>query len=335
MVDYKKKYLKYKYKYKKLIGGEINMNDIIDRSSKNVDTERFILTKENDSYIKLIDREYDIDYLFEIGQIIYIYDKLRNILFFINEEGDIDLNHERYLDILEQYRSETSLPRLILSLKNVRNIKFRKLSELSNCASLNIDEINIKLDELNLLLQKKEPHLSLKLNKTYLLPGNITSYFQEPNMVLLCLYYNDDCVSSIGLQFKKNNIIEISSRTLKSMEGRKYNKLLRSIILIISTIILCNQQKIEYIYSAAENPISVWLLISNFNCIVTDEIKGFVKVETSSEDNPYTQKELSDDFKEGFMEEIEILVPINEELARGRENIEKAYTLFEKLVSGE
>jgi hypothetical protein len=77
------------------------------------------------------------------------------------------------------------------------------------------------------------------------------------------------------------------------------------------------------------------LLINNFNCIVTDEIKEFVKVETSSEDNPYTQKKLSDGFKEGFMEEIEILVPINEELAWGRENIEKAYNLFEKLISGD
>jgi len=42
-------------------------------------------------------------------------------------------------------------------------------------------------------------------------------------------------------------------------------------------------------FSAAENPISVWLLCSNFDCIVSHEKKGFKEEPTFSDNNPYTQ----------------------------------------------
>ena len=69
--------------------------------------------------------------------------------------------------------------------------------------------------------------------------------------LILCLYHNDKCISSITLKNKDKSTIEIDSRT-----NDKYNTLLRAIVVMISSYIICNGEQIKKIYSIAANPIS-------------------------------------------------------------------------------
>ena len=328
MTDFKKKYLKYKYKYQKLIGGLVNINSIIDEYDKNFDTERFHFERLNEFYSQLIDKKYDTYYIFENGDINYImYDNEEHKLIFINNNGDLEENYQKFLDILEDYRTENRLPHINSLLKDI-NFQLKIFSQISNCASLNIDDLNIKLEELNSKLQEHYPQLNLQLNKGALLSGNKATYMNNINHILLCLYYNGDCISSITFLVKpERNILEIMSFTHEDMLGRKYNKLLRTVALILSQLILCDKGDIQYMFSAAENPISVWLLCSNFDCIISDEKKDFEEEHTFSEHNPYTQDELKDNFKSDKFYEVDIKVPINDI------NIEKANNLFERLIS--
>ena len=329
MTDFKKKYLKYKYKYQKLIGGLVNINSLIDEYDKNFDTERFHFERLNEFYSRLIDRKYDTYYIF--GDINYImYDNEEHKLIFINNNGDLiedEENYQEFLNILEDYREVNRLPEINTLLNDI-NFELKKISKISNCASLNIVDLNIKLEELNTKLKKHYPKLSLQLNKRVLLSGNKATYGYNINHILLCLYYNGDCISSITFLLKpERNILEIMSFTHDSMLGKKYNKLLRSVALILSQLILCDKGDIQYMFSSAENPISVWLLCSNFDCIVSDEKMNFEEEPTFSEHNPYTQEELKDNFKNDKFLEVDIKVPINEI------NIEKANNLFERLIS--
>ena len=328
MTDFKKKYLKYKYKYQKLIGGLVNINSLIDEYDKNFDSDRFHFQRLNEFYSQLIDRKYDTYYIFENSDINYImYDNEEQKLIFINNNGDIEENYQKFLNILEDYREVNRLPEINTFLKDI-NFQLKKFSKISNCGSLNIIDLNIKLEELNIKLQEHYPQLSLQLNKRVLLSGNKATYNYNINHILLCLYYNGDCISSITfLLAPERNILEIMSFTHEEMLGKKYNKLLRSVALILSQLILCDKGDIQYMFSSAENPISVWLLCSNFDCIVSDEKMNFEGEHTFSEHNPYTQDELKDNFKSDQFYGVDIKVPINEI------NIEKANNLFEKLIS--
>ena len=63
--------------------------------------------------------------------------------------------------------------------------------------------------------------------------------------------------------------VNIDSLTILHYGGKKYNKFLRSILIILSYLLVCgNGKKINYIYSQALSPISAWLLISNFYTFV-------------------------------------------------------------------
>ena len=121
MTDFKKKYLKYKYKYQKLVGGLVNMNSLIDDYDKNFDTERFHFEKLNEFYSQLTDRKYDAYYIFENGDMNYIiYDNEEHKIIFINNNGDLLIekkDYQKFLDILEIYREENRLPHINSLLK--------------------------------------------------------------------------------------------------------------------------------------------------------------------------------------------------------------------------
>ena len=89
--------------------------------------------------------------------------------------------------------------------------------------------------------------------------------FENNYNLILCLYYNENCISSIILIYKDEDTIGIDSNTYNNYQGNKYNTLLRAIVVILSSYIICNSKNISKISSNAINPISAWLLISNFD----------------------------------------------------------------------
>ena len=107
----------------------------------------------------------------------------------------------------------------------------------------------------------------------------------EIESILLCLYTKNleslnQCVSSVEIAIGfNNNAIEILSRTKKEYEGKKYNKLLRAVVILLAGI--TNQKKVV---SEATNPISAWLFLNTFHA----------KIETVGKRKPVIIRTFSD-----------------------------------------
>lgn len=172
-----------------------------------------------------------------------------------------------------------------------------------------------KIKILNNQIKKKCPDLSLELdfydafkNRDNL---SINTDMINPHFVL-CLNYDDDCISSIVCKInKKNKSMEISSKTHESHEGKKYNTLLRSAIMLVAPFITfkssskqstksrsvsktksrrrlsdTKNNSITQIISRSINPISTLLLVKYFGAKNKD-LDNFIK------ENNYNRDELT------------------------------------------
>jgi hypothetical protein len=99
----------------------------------------------------------------------------------------------------------------------------------------------------------------------------ITSFsYLNPEHLLLCLNYDVGCLASIGLE-PEGDVIEIFSRTHPKLEGKKYNTLLRCVVMILAPLL-----GIKRIVSNAIDPRSAYLLCRYFDgSIVDPEYTGF------------------------------------------------------------
>lgn len=130
-------------------------------------------------------------------------------------------------------------------------------------ANLNLENAQTKLIELNAELQQKCSNLSLyldyvynhKTDSTLELFGSLNS--DGPYLLVLCLYNDNHCISSITITIDGIEL-SIDSRTHTDYESRKYNILLRSVIIIISKYL---SSDIKYIKSVAINPASAYILM--------------------------------------------------------------------------
>jgi hypothetical protein len=123
--------------------------------------------------------------------------------------------------------------------------------EISNDYVMNIEGALLRLNILNQHLQTKCPNLELRLNYFIEQPGVLTTFYMS-NLLTLCLYNQGNCVSSIMCKLVNYpriededdedlyipNSFEIASETNPSMERRKFNKLLRAVIIMIANQII-------------------------------------------------------------------------------------------------
>lgn len=149
-----------------------------------------------------------------------------------------------------------------------------------------------KVAILNTELQKKCKNLSLELgfHAEFKNRPNVSIYENMKNpQIILCLNLGTQCVSSIACKItKKTRSMEISSKTHESHEGKKYNTLMRAVILLVASSIeykvsmkssksrgksksktkkaTGNTKKtVNKIISRSINPISTLLLVKYFN----------------------------------------------------------------------
>jgi hypothetical protein len=213
-------------------------------------------------------------------------------------------------------------------------------------ANLNLNKAKEKLSELNKSLQKKCSNLSLSLDYVYNhTTGSTLELYHSfnhpssdgPYSLVLCLYKGNHCISSITINIKKGGkALSIDSRTHGSYIKKKYNTLLRSIIIIISEHI---SKDLKYIISIATNPDSAYMMMQYFGgklfnpygdnlgrheseFLNFSEKKGMPLYKSDT-----NYKELFKLYKNKFYMLI-IAVEVNPE------NIEKANTKFNDLVSG-
>jgi len=131
-----------------------------------------------------------------------------------------------------------------------------------------------------------------------------------PKTLLLCIFRNNICVSSMIIDYY-NGAIEIFSRTKRGHDGNKLNKLLRAVIIIIGKNI---QTDAAYIRSEAANPISAYLMVKYFNA---EDPGGKVEFSTYEEFRKYAEKHGN------------LMVTVNLNDA----NIENAKKVFDKIIN--
>ena len=156
----------------------------------------------------------------------------------------------------------------IVEIPYSTGIEVQDLINKKGCYTpINLDVVKEKIVDLNRILNTKCPNLELQCDNYYNLKGHISVYEDIPfDGVIICLYYNGNCISSITLQVAQNGIVKIESQTDEHFQGKGFNKLLRCVAVIISAILICNDTDAPFkiLRSEPVNPVSAWLLISNF-----------------------------------------------------------------------
>lgn len=124
------------------------------------------------------------------------------------------------------------------------------------------------IDDLNRKLQEKCPMLTMELGLFSEMGARENVSFYEKNtelpIYLLCLNIKKNgkthCISSISCKLSRNEM-EISSKTHREHEGKKYNLLLRSAMILLAH----HMRPITKVVSRAINPISAFSMVKYFN----------------------------------------------------------------------
>jgi len=137
---------------------------------------------------------------------------------------------------------------------------------------INLTNAKAELSKLNELLKAKCKGLRLELDYAYNMGCPMTSIVSEietitPTTLILCLFNSIECISSIIISIEDENIMVINSSTKDEFEGKKYNKLLRCVIILIAFDI---SDQITTLRSNATNLVSAYLMITSFDAIILD-----------------------------------------------------------------
>jgi hypothetical protein len=103
------------------------------------------------------------------------------------------------------------------------------------CASIvDLDKAKKTIDELNTIMECK--NFKISINYGFQMEKNTeiaTLFAFESAQLLLCIFYDNNCVASLAIEYIDGKII-IDSKTKNEYEGKKLNKLLRSVVIIIA-----------------------------------------------------------------------------------------------------
>lgn len=241
-------------------------------------------------------------------------DKFKNI----NEEQILSMSINNTDLVKDAYSKRRYLINFFKEIPGFLYIHIRDL----HCVRLqNLDAVKEIIESLNIELIKKCP--GFRINIDYILNfedhSSITLYgdVAKPYKLLLCLFYGNNCVSSLTIGFYENGTeIHINSETNIQYKERKFNKLLRSVIIIIGQLLGPN-----FVVSESINPISAWLMINSFNAISTNELGETVIDKTTSFDKIKTIIDSSVDRM------VKSVVVLNDE------NIENAQNVFDRTIT--
>jgi hypothetical protein len=258
---------------------------------------------------------YKIEYYVSYEQICVNYlDNENKHVVFKNKDGEYILFH-----IEEQHISEKMIIAIkkILTKKNIiqRNHELIKDAVILKSCIPDIDlrEAQDKLIELNASFEKKCPNLTLKLKHFFDYSEPMTRYNEYGHICIGCKFYDtlilaickkpdEKCISTIEIIFTKDGEVLINSKTDSAEEGKKYNKILRTVLFIIGDKI----DGATYIKSVALNPISAWLLLKYSKASIEDDhpFEEFMKDKTLT-------KEVLREYYDAKNKPIHIIVPLN------------------------
>jgi hypothetical protein len=325
-------------------GGKFNISNAI--LSDN--TDRFILSEKiikSNKCIEIYDSLFNNRHLLLSNKYKYIllYDEDSNNVYIINKELTFITDKGFLDDILADVSAtsaDISAPDTFNKISFVKqllkqNIKTIFTNNNLECFNINLTEAHKKLEQLNILLKNKCTQLELKLDNYYNMTGDVTLYNSNQNKdkLILCLYYNDNCISSIFLKYKNSNQIEIETSTNILYKKRKYNKLLTISTIILAPLLVCNGENINVIMSAAIAVESALTLIPNFETDIEHPIPTDFEefIEKNKFDENTDIKYLLTELYKQIPDYVGLLIYVT----LNKDNIDKAYVLFKKLISSE
>ena len=248
---------------------QINIDDCPRYISVNINIE-YIGAIYNDQFhvFKLTDGAIPEDFQ---AQFAYIDEEKINIL-----SGKLKLKTKTYDNIFAKED-------IIDSLNNIPDFLFISTDEFECIDFKNLDTAKIIIEQLNVDLHRTCPNFSLNIDYVFSLsdPSIVTTFTQPSplaNTILLCLFNGNNCVSSLELELY-DDILSISSRTNELYQERKFNKLLRSVIIIIAKAIVPSFNSVE---SLAVNATSAYLMLHSFNAVYIDSTNQIVLDKNSS-----------------------------------------------------
>jgi hypothetical protein len=173
--------------------------------------------------------------------------------------------------------------------------KKRKLSGTYRSGTRNV------LDDINKVLHTKcGPSYKVTLSQYRDKDADAAVYdeFSPDYDIILCLYHNDSCVSSItGKYNQSSQSMELLSKTNKDYEGKKINLYLRTIFIYLMLFI--RTPKITTIVSHATNPISTYTMYKHYHASNRD-LEEYVREKklTPETFTPADAKQFHDYFNE-------------------------------------
>jgi hypothetical protein len=244
----------------------------------------------------------------------------------INRDGDDDIQ-----EIINIFNDEdikySRKMRILLDEYKVRSRELQCI-DVTNRSNTELYDANEQILKYNKKLKETCPKLYLKLDYLYNLNGNITSLSNNMNLLTLCLYNEDEnCISSINIDIKNDYII-INSETNPTFQNKKYNKLLRSVVIVI-----CSFFNKKSIISVAENPISAWLLINYFNAYIdknnrmNDRYFSFINNKGYNINDKNILKKTIFEYNKTIDESLVVNLELNDN------NIENAEKIFNKTLN--
>jgi len=237
-------------------------------------------------------------------------EQFKNEFDFLNEKN---INILAMRSIVEE-ANQIKKRNLRKTLRKINNFNFIESNSIYTQETHKYNDANVKLTELNAILNCID--YEIKLNYVFEMENDIevSSYSNTPITLLLCIYHKKNCISSLSIKYKDTKII-IESNTHKNHEGKKLNKLLRSVIIIIAKNMFPSAKSIS---SDAIDPASAYLMMKYFNAV--DEKN--VGIDTYK-----TYENISDVMKKNeFIESFVYLTDVN---------IDNAKSVFQTIVDKE
>lgn len=278
----------------------------------------YLLTYNNKNYI--------IIYIEDTGfAFFYNYDDINS--YFVTENNTI-INKQsvplfKYLYLI--YRGQINKHQINNFFKIHFNIEFIYCT--IDKVEIDLTYAKSRINELNQFLYLNcQDKYKIEIDYAYRM-NNIVYYtdiddiVDEAESIYLCLNLNNKCVSSIDFFITEKSEVKcimITSKTMKEHEGNNYNKLLRTVTMLIASYF-----DVTHLYSEAHNPISALLMIRLFkNNEYDTRFTKYLNKKNLKEDD------LNFDILDNYIdrrEEIDIYSPINEL------NIQIAGQLFVKI----
>jgi hypothetical protein len=177
----------------------------------------------------------------------------------------------------------------------------------------NLDTAKAIINDLNVDLHHTCPGFTLNVDYVFSFPNpsNVSSFTlvqsehelpEYANMLILCLFKDNNCISSLEIELNED-YVSFNSKTDDPYEGRKFNKLLRAVIIIIAKAI---DPELLRVHSYAVSSTSAYLMLRYFNAVHIPESReqifnkntSFKTIETAMDNNTHdtisTEVELND-----------------------------------------